>query len=96
MAGIDGTRDDVATPFGYIVATAVVLVLFVALLTSVPIAVALGLASLAGLWLIAPDALVLLPQKILSGIDAFTLLAIPLFILAGTIMGSRWDRKTNC
>ena len=68
-------------------ATAVVLVLFVALLTSVPIAVALGLASLAGLWLIAPDALVLLPQKILSGIDAFTLLAIPLFILAGTIMG---------
>ena len=87
MAGIDGTRDDVATPFGYIVATAVVLVLFVALLTSVPIAVALGLASLAGLWLIAPDALVLLPQKILSGIDAFTLLAIPLFILAGTIMG---------
>ena len=87
VAGIDGTRDDVTTPFGYIVATAVVLVLFVALLTSVPIAVALGLASLAGLWLIAPDALVLLPQKILSGIDAFTLLAIPLFILAGTIMG---------
>ncbi|MYD78642.1 MAG: TRAP transporter large permease subunit, partial [Gammaproteobacteria bacterium] len=68
-------------------ATVVVLVLFVALLTSVPIAVALGLASLAGLWMILPDGLVLLPQKILSGMDAFTLLAIPLFILAGTIMG---------
>ena len=68
-------------------ATVVVLVLFVALLTSVPIAVALGLASLAGLWIILPDGLVLLPQKILSGMDAFTLLAIPLFILAGTIMG---------
>ncbi len=68
-------------------ATVVVIVLFVSLLASVPIAVALGLAALAGLWLIAPDGLVLLPQKILSGMDAFTLLAIPLFILAGTIMG---------
>ncbi len=68
-------------------ATVVVIVLFVALLTSVPIAVALGLASLAGLLMIAPNGLVLLPQKILSGMDAFTLLAIPLFILAGTIMG---------
>ena len=68
-------------------ATVVVIILFIALLTSVPIAVAIGLASLAGLWMIAPDGLVLLPQKILSGMDAFTLLAIPLFILAGTIMG---------
>ncbi len=68
-------------------ATVVVIVLFLALLSSVPIAVALGLAALAGLLLIAPTGLVLLPQKILSGMDAFTLLAIPLFILAGTIMG---------
>ncbi len=68
-------------------ATVVLIVLFLALLASVPIAVAIGLASLAGLWLVAPDALVLLPQKILSGMDEFTLLAIPLFILAGTIMG---------
>ena len=68
-------------------ATVVVIILFVALLSSVPIAVAIGLASLAGLWMIAPDGLVLLPQKILSGMDTFTLLAIPLFILAGTIMG---------
>ena len=68
-------------------ATVVVIVLFAALLSSVPIAVAIGLASLAGLWMIAPDGLVLLPQKILSGMDTFTLLAIPLFILAGTIMG---------
>ncbi len=87
LAGIDGAQCQPTTAFGNIVATAVVIILFVALLTSVPIAVALGLASLAGLWLIAPGSLVLLPQKILSGIDAFTLLAIPLFILAGTIMG---------
>ena len=33
------------------------------------------------------DFLITMPQKILSGIDSFTLLAIPLFIFAGTIMG---------
>ena len=61
--------------------------LIAALLLSVPIAVALGLSALASLYYVSPDALVLLPQKILSGLDSFTLLAIPLFILAGTIMG---------
>jgi C4-dicarboxylate transporter DctM subunit len=53
----------------------------------VPIAVAIGLAAMASLFYLSPDSLVLLPQKIMSGMDAFTLLAIPLFILAGTIMG---------
>lgn len=61
--------------------------LLAALLLSVPIAVAMGLAAMASLYYLSPDSLVLLPQKILSGMDAFTLLAIPLFILAGTIMG---------
>jgi C4-dicarboxylate transporter DctM subunit len=61
--------------------------LLAALLLSVPIAVAIGLAAMASLFYVSPDLLVLLPQKILSGMDAFTLLAIPLFILAGTIMG---------
>jgi C4-dicarboxylate transporter DctM subunit len=56
-------------------------------LLSVPIAVAIGLAAMASLYYLSPDSLVLLPQKILSGMNAFTLLAIPLFILAGTIMG---------
>jgi C4-dicarboxylate transporter DctM subunit len=62
--------------------------LLAALLLSVPIAVAIGLAAaMASLFYVSPDLLILLPQKILSGMDAFTLLAIPLFILAGTIMG---------
>ena len=56
--------------------------LLTALLLSVPIAVAIGLAAMASLFYVSPDLLVLLPQKILSGMDAFTLLAIPLFILA--------------
>ena len=63
-------------------------VLFTSLLMSVPIAVSLGMASLVGLYSISPDLLVLAPQKFLAGINSFTLLAIPMFILAGTIMGS--------
>ena len=47
---------------------------------------ALGVASLAGILYLSPDLLVVIPQKLLFGINSFPLLAIPLFILAGTIM----------
>jgi tripartite ATP-independent transporter DctM subunit len=51
----------------------------------VPVAYALGLASLAGaLWIDIPlDAVML---KISDGVDNFALLAIPFFVLAGAIM----------
>ena len=48
--------------------------LLAALLLSVPIAVAIGLAAMASLFYLSPDSLVLLPQKILSGMDAFDVL----------------------
>ena len=60
--------------------------LAVALVLSVPISMALGVASLAGILYLSPDLLVVIPQKLLFGINSFPLLAIPLFILAGTIM----------
>jgi len=65
-----------------------ILVFILTLLFSVPIGIALALTALAGLLIIAPDPdiLILLPQKFLSGLDSFPLLAIPLFILAGAIM----------
>ena len=65
----------------------VAVILAVALIASVPIAIALGLAAIAGILYLSPEFLVLLPQKVLGGVDAFTLLAIPLFILSGSIMG---------
>lgn len=64
------------------------LILLIALLTSVPIAIAIGLAAMAALFYTSPDFLVLLPQKILAGMDSFSLLAIPMFIFAGTVMGN--------
>jgi len=57
-----------------------------ALLLSVPVGIALGLASLAGLLFVSTDFLIVLPQKFLAGLDSFPLLAIPLFVLAGTLM----------
>ena len=65
----------------------VLAVLLICLIASVPIAISLGIATSVGLFIISPEFLVTLPQKILSGMDSFTLLAIPLFIFAGTIMG---------
>ncbi|MGG2197100.1 MULTISPECIES: TRAP transporter large permease [Paenibacillus] len=59
--------------------------LFVLFFLRVPIAFALGITSLVGLWLTDTD-LVIIAQKTFSGIDSFTLVAIPLFVLAGEIM----------
>ncbi len=63
------------------------IVLGITLALSFPIAMCLGIASLAGVLYTSSDLLVTLPQRFLAGIDSFPLLAIPLFILAGQIMG---------
>lgn len=59
--------------------------LFVLFLFRIPIAFGIGITSLVGLWLSDTD-LIVVSQKIFSGIDSFSLVAIPLFILAGEIM----------
>lgn len=58
----------------------------VLLLIDAPVAVALGLASV--LYLVFTDAapLVIVAQRTIAGVDSFTLLAIPLFLLAGLLM----------
>ncbi|MBW2037324.1 MAG: TRAP transporter large permease [Deltaproteobacteria bacterium] len=66
----------------------VVITLVLALLFSVPIGIAVGMASLAGAVYVSPDLLISLPQTFLGGLDSFPLLAVPLFILSGAIMGS--------
>ncbi|HUT72723.1 MAG TPA: TRAP transporter large permease [Desulfatiglandales bacterium] len=62
--------------------------LAISLAFSFPIAMCLGVAALAGILYASTDLLVILPQRCLASIDSFPLLAIPLFILAGQIMGS--------
>ncbi len=65
----------------------VLFTLLLSLVLSVPISIALGIAGLAGVLYVSPNHLVSLPQNLLSGLDSFPLLAVPLFILSGTIMG---------
>jgi len=66
----------------------IIITFIVLLLLSVPIGITLAVTALAGLIVIAPDPdfFILLPMKFTSGLDSFTLLTIPMFILAGAIM----------
>src|SRR6185503_5474012 len=54
----------------------------------VPLAFTLALTSLTYLLGIGGVSLIILPIKILGGVDSFVLLSIPLFILAGALMES--------
>jgi C4-dicarboxylate transporter DctM subunit len=60
--------------------------LFVFMLLGVPIAISLGLASVLTILLFANDSLASLSLKFWQTAEAYTLLAIPFFILAGTFM----------
>lgn len=61
---------------------------FVLLSLEVPIAFCLGISSLAALSTIGDiPAFLLVSQRMLNGMNSFTLLAIPFFILAGLFMG---------
>ena len=64
-----------------------ILVLVILMALGVPIAYCIGLAVVAGL-LVADFPLSLVPQRLFTSCDSFVLLAVPLFILAGTIMAS--------
>ena len=62
--------------------------LLVFLLIGIPIAYALGLASLAYFVAVNPDLLVVMPQRVFSGMNNYALIALPLFILMGQVMNS--------
>ncbi|MDP0926283.1 TRAP transporter large permease [Paracoccus onubensis] len=63
-------------------------VIFAGLLASgIPIALTLGIAGTAYLYLSGNGMMVLmLPQRMMAGIDQFVLMTIPLFLLAGALM----------
>lgn len=62
-----------------------ILLLFALFLAGIPITFALGLTSLVGLLLKGIPLLVLV-QKLWTGVDSFSLVAVPLFIMAGSLM----------
>ncbi|HEY9021721.1 MAG: TRAP transporter large permease [Paracoccaceae bacterium] len=68
--------------------TALGLSLAIFFLLGVPIAVAIGLASVIGIEAQGSLPLLLVAQRMFTGIDSFPLMAIPLFILAGNLMSA--------
>ena len=68
---------------------AVILVtLIVLILLGVPVAVSLGIASVLGLEAFTTLPLLVVAQRMFTGIDSFPLMAVPLFILAGNLMAA--------
>lgn len=65
---------------------AIGLSLVIFFLIGVPIAVAIGLASIVGIEVQGRLPLLLVAQRMFTGLDSFPLMAIPLFILAGNLM----------
>ncbi len=56
------------------------------LLVGIPIGYVLIAASVAAIWLTTDTPLVVVPLRLFNGTDSFPLVAIPLFILAGSLM----------
>lgn len=65
---------------------ALVFSLVVLLFSSVPVAISIGVASIIGILIFGNLPLLIVPQRMFSGLDSFPLMAVPLFILAGNIM----------
>ena len=64
----------------------IVLFLLLVIFTGIPIAVALGLSSVAELVLQGQVPLMVAPQRIFNGVNSVTLMGIPFFMLVGSIM----------
>ncbi|MBO8140839.1 MAG: TRAP transporter large permease [Firmicutes bacterium] len=59
---------------------------FVLLVIGVPIAFAVGWAALSGLLHSGVGSLIVVPQRLFTGLDSFPIMAIPFFVAAGYIM----------
>jgi tripartite ATP-independent transporter DctM subunit len=67
---------------------AIMLTLIVLIALGVPVAISLALASIIGIEAFTRLPLILVAQRMLTGIDSFPLMAVPLFILAGNLMAA--------
>jgi len=62
------------------------MIFIILLLVGVPIAFSMGLSAVLILIVTSTVPLLVLPQRVFSSLDSFPLMAIPLFILAGSLM----------
>ena len=73
----------------------VFIMLVVLSILGIPIYLALGLGSMAGLIMLGMP-MEVIPQKAFVGMNSTALLAIPFFMLAGNIMSRSITKKTDC
>lgn len=67
---------------------ALLMILLIVFLTlTIPIGISLGLATAITMYFTSPVPLTMIAQTAFTGIDSFPLLAIPFFMLAGSLMG---------
>jgi TRAP-type transport system large permease protein len=66
--------------------TLLMLILFAAILIRIPLSLSLGFSCLAVLLMTENVSILIMPQRMFAGIDSFSLLAIPFFLLAGNLM----------
>lgn len=69
---------------GYLLVTLFIILLVI----GVPIAFVIGIVALLGMMTIPDIPEVIIPMKMVNGLDSFVLLAVPLFILAANLMNS--------
>lgn len=62
------------------------IILFICLMCSVPIGVSLGLSTAIAMATATSTPTILIAQKAFSGLDSFPLMAVPFFMLAGSLM----------
>ncbi|MGD8401675.1 MAG: TRAP transporter large permease [Bacillota bacterium] len=67
-------------------ATVLILTFLLTVFSQIPMAVVLGISSVLALFISKEYPLLMVIQRMFSGIDSFTLLAIPMFILAGRLL----------
>lgn len=65
---------------------AIILIFILSLCLNVPIAISLGVASITYIFLFSSIPVDMIVQAYFSGLDSFSLIAVPFFILAGDIM----------
>ena len=68
--------------------TSLGLTFFLTIAIGVPVAFCLGLAGLVAMLVWGKVNLILIPQRMFTGVDNFVLMAVPFFILAGELMGT--------
>ena len=66
--------------------TLLAVTLLIAIVIRIPLAFSLGFSCLIVLWVTGDISMLIIPQRIFAGIDSFSLLAIPFFLLAGNLM----------